>query len=224
MRQEYLEKLLEKKRLCRVLLLVRYILPLLSALAVLVFGFTLTVKASRGMDDLLISNLRLMLETFKNARDGTALRDIGVRNLYLLLIAGAVIFLVLYVISVAYAIFALWQLAFVARHGESNPEACRQHKILFVTYMPSRMLFALTNFAVLPLAAYPNYFSFIFAWLMPLIVEPEVLFNPALLVAFILSALAALLAFLAPVERALGLDIFTPDEEAEATRAGEDEN
>ncbi len=224
MKQDYFKKLLEKKRLCRALIFARYILPLLSALAVLILGFTFSVKAKRG-GDLLISNFRLMLETFKNAREGTVLRGVGVRNLYLLLIVGAVIFLILYLISVAYAVFALWQLAFVARHRESTPAACRQRKILFVTYMPSRTIFLLSNFALLPLAAFPNYFSFIFRWLMPLLVGTEILLNPALLVALCLLVLTAVLAFfLAPVERALQLDIFTPDEEGVIQPAAESDD
>lgn len=224
MKQKYLEKLLERKRLCHVLIFVRYILPLLSALIVLVFGFTFSVKAKRG-GDLLISNFRLIFETFKNAREGGAsLRGIGVRNLYLLLIAGAVVFIVLYLISVAYAVFALWQLAFVAKYRNSNPEACRQRKILFVTYMPSRAIFSLSNFALLPLAAFPNYFSFIFSWLMPLLVGTEILSNPAPLVAFLLLLLATALGIvLAPVERALALDIFIPDEERELAATAERE-
>ena len=218
MKQKYLEKLLERKRLCHILVFARYILPLLSALAVLVFGFTFSVKAKRG-GDLLISNFRLIFETFKNAREGGAsLRGVGVRNLYLIMVAGAVIFIVLYFISVVYAVFALCQLAFVARNKECNPEACRQRKILFVTYMPSRVFFVLSNFALLPLAAFPNYFSFIFSWLMPALVGTEILLNPALLVSLCLLVLAALLGIvLAPVERALKIDIFTPDEEGKLT-------
>ncbi|MBQ9802339.1 MAG: hypothetical protein IJW51_04645 [Clostridia bacterium] len=205
----------EKRERCwRVLVWARYLLPLVTALVLLISGSFYHVFALQSGKSIRVSVLRLCFNTLKSARayllseNGVA----GVRNFYLFLMIGAILLLLFFVIALLLALFALYALrrATVARAAQDVEEE-KHAKILLRAFLPNRVVMALVNALLLPLAFYPEVFSLICGQSLTVSggITLYVRLNVTALVVSLLTLATFALAFvIRRRERALGLDMF----------------
>lgn len=203
----------------RVLLCVRYLLPLFSALLMLLMGIFYNVYAVQGGRAAQLSVLRLCFNTLKSARAYMMGSNVvaGVRNFYLVLIIGAVCFMLLFLVSVVLSCFAVYSLYRVwrARAGGNFVEE-KNAKVLFRAILPNRVVMGISNALLLPLALFPEFFAFVCGRFLTVSGGTAVFvrFNVTSAVALALFLLTVVLAFyLRRLERVVGLDLFFIEEE-----------
>lgn len=146
------------------LILLRYSLPAVAALILLVLGLFHNVYASQGGREIGVSILPLWFSTLKSARTYLLGGDIvaGGRAFYTVLAFCAVLVALLFVISIAACVFSLCTLWRVSRARASGDEkAEREAKILFRAFLPNTGWLLLANLSILPLALFPELFSLI---------------------------------------------------------------
>lgn len=203
----------------RVLLCVRYLLPLFSALLVLLMGAFYNVYAVQGGRAVQFSVLRLCFNTLKSARAYMMGSEVvaGVRNFYLVLIIGAACFMLFFLVSVALSCFAAYSLYRVwrARACEDRAEE-KNAKVLFRAVLPNRALMSISNALLLPFAFFPEFFTFVCGRFLTVSGTTAVFvrFNVTSVVATVLFLFTVVLAvYLQYHERAVGLDLFFIEEE-----------
>ncbi|MBR2010388.1 MAG: hypothetical protein IKA06_01380 [Clostridia bacterium] len=214
----------EGEKRVRVLIYVRYLLPLLSALLMIIMGLFYNVFALQGGKKVQLCVLRLCFNTLKSARAYMMGAEVvaGVRNFYLLLIIGAACFIVLFLLAAFEAGFALYILYRTLRAravGDSEEE--KRAKVLFRAVLPNRIVMWLSNALVLPLALFPEFFSFVCGRFLTVSGSSifYVRFNVTATVTGVLVLVTLALAlYLRRYERALGLDLFFIDEAEDDTQ------
>lgn len=213
----------EMERRVRVLLFARYLLPLISALCVVVVGLFYNVFAVQGGKRVQLCVLRLCFNTLKSARAYMMGAEVvaGVRNFYLVLVIGAVCFIFLFLLSVAHAVFALYMLYRTLRaRAVGDSEAEKRAKVLFRAVLSNRVMMWISNALVLPLALFPEFFSFVSGRFLAVSGSNTfyLRFNVTATVTAVFVLLTLVLAlYLRRYERAVGLDLFFIEEEEEAT-------
>ena len=207
---------------------VQYSLPLVTAAVLLLLGAFYNVSAMQLGRPVRISVLRLLLNTLKSARMyllGDTVSD-GVRNFYLLLVVGAVLLMLFFLLSVAVSIFALCTLRRMrAAVAEGDSDGVKQAKILFCAFVPNRVLLFTLHAAVLPLALFPELFSLICSRFLTVSGGQSfyVRLNPVLLVVgILLIGLLVLTVLLRHCAGDVGLDPFLTKEEDDEDSDGAD--
>ena len=209
----------EMERRVRVLLYVRYLLPLLSALLVVVVGLFYNVFAVQNGKRVQLCVLRLCFNTLKSARAYMMGAEVvaGVRNFYLVLMIGAACFIVLFLLSVVHAVFAIYMLyRTLCARAAGDKEAEKRTKVLFRAVFSNRVMMWISNALVLPLALFPEFFSFVCARFLTVSGGNTfyLRFNTTALVAAVFVLLTLVLAlYLRRYERAVGLDLFFIEEQ-----------
>lgn len=212
----------------------RYLAPVLAAVLLPLLGGFYNVAAVQMGQELRLSLLRLSFTTLKNARlallAGEALAA-GVKSFYVLLAVCAVLALLLYLGALFFAGFALrivWRAYRARRHDDG--EAVREAGIWMTAFLRSRGFLLFTNLMILPLAFFPELFSFLCGRLLGVGLTDAyfVRFNPVALAVSLLLLLALVLSvYTRRFEAALGLDLFSVGgaaerEETEETSENDD--
>ncbi|MBE6603713.1 MAG: hypothetical protein E7636_05230 [Ruminococcaceae bacterium] len=215
------------ERRVRMLLFARYLLPLLSALCVVVVGLFYNVFALQGGKRVQLCVLRLCFNTLKSARAYMMGAEVvaGVRNFYLVLMIGAACFIVLFLLSVAQAVFAVYMLyRTLCARAAGDKEAEKRAKVLFRAVLSNRVMMWISNALVLPLALFPEFFSFVCTRFLTVSGGSIIYlrFNiTAIVTAFFVLLTLALALYLRRYERAVGLDLFFIEEEEDEADDGE---
>lgn len=203
------------------LILLRYALPGFVALTVLVFSLFHNVYASQGGREIGVSILPLWFSTLKAARTYLLGGDVvaGGRAFYTVLALCAVIAALFFVISMAACVFSLYSLRRVMRaRAAADEKGEREAKILFRAFLPGRGWLVLTNLLSLPLAIFPEIFSFVCGRFLTASKGQAlyIRFNTTAAVALVLLLAVLLLAvYERRHARDAGLDLFYIKEEAE---------
>lgn len=211
----------KRERRWRVLVWTRYLLPLVTALALLISGSFYHVLALQSGKSIRVSVLRLCFNTLKSARAYLLSTNSvpGVRNFYLFLLVGAALMMLFFVIAVLFSIFALCMLYRAARaNAVGDSEGEKRAKILIRAFLPNRVMMALVNALLVPLAFYPELFSLMCGQSLTVSggITLYVRFNvTALLVSLLTLATLVLALLIRRRERTLGLDLFDDAEDAE---------
>ncbi len=217
------------ERRVRMLLFARYLLPLLSALLVVVVGLFYNVFAVQNGKRVQLCVLRLCFNTLKSARAYMMGAEVvaGVRNFYIVLMIGAACFIVLFLLSVAHAIFALYMLYRTLRaRAAGDKEAEKRTKVLFRAVFSNRVVMWISNALVLPLALFPEFFSFVCARFLTVSGGNTfyLRFNTTAVVAAVFALLTLVFAlYLRRYERAVGLDLFFIEEEEDEEEEWEED-
>lgn len=203
------------------LVLLRYALPAIAALILLILGAFHNVYASQGGRKIGVSILPLWFSTLKSARTYLLGLDVvaGGRAFYTVLILCAVLAALFFVISLAACAFSLYTLRRVSRaRAAGDLKGEREAKILFRAFLPNRGWLLLANFSILPLALFPEIFSFVCGRFL------AASRGQALYIRFNVTAIVTLVLLLAVLiltvyeyrhASAVGLDLFYIKEEGE---------
>lgn len=148
----------------RKLIFMRYLLPLFTAVLLPILGLFYNVYSLQLGRRVQVSVLQLWFNTVKATRayllDGNAVAS--TRNFYVFLSVGAILVAVLFLISLLFAAFTLFVLYRVVNaRARGDKAAEKEAKILLKAFLPNRVWLAITNVLVLPLALFPELFSFI---------------------------------------------------------------
>lgn len=203
-----------------VLLLLRYVLPLVTACTLVVLGAFYNVYGTQAGRPMRLSVWRLLFSALKNAREyllGTSPTP-AVRNFYILLLSVSLVLILLFLASVvlsAFALYTVWRVKKAREQGERQEE--KRAKILLCTFLPNRKAMAFSNLLLLPLAFFPEVFSLISAG--QALVQGR-LFSvrcnvTAVVAAALLLLTVALSLFLWRRERDLGMDLYCIEEEGQ---------
>ncbi len=205
-------------RKMRALVISRYLLPVFVAVVLLILGFFHNVFTSQGGQELGVSLLALWANSIKAARayllEGDAVA--GGKAFYRVILFSACAVAVLFLVSLLCALFALYVLRRVVRaHGKNDREGEKEAKILFRAFLPNRAWLFVSNLLVLPLALFPEIFSFVCGRFLAASKGQAlyVRFNvTAVVVLLFLLALLVVAVFERRLSRSLGLDLFFVDE------------
>lgn len=206
-------------RKTRTLVILRYLLPVFSAAVLLILGFFHNVFASRGGEELGVSLLPLWANSIKAARayllEGDAAA--GGKAFYRMILFSACTVAVLFLISLLSSLFALYVLRRVMRaRAENDRKGEREAKILLRAFLPNRAWLFVANLLVLPLALFPEIFSFVCGRFLAaskgqaLYIRFNVI---AVAVLVLLLTVLAVAVFEHRLSRSVGLDLFYADED-----------
>ena len=148
----------EAENRLRVLCTLRYLLPLLWALLLLVLGFFYNIRAGRlGR----LSLWHLLFNTVKQARAALLTGQVAdaARSYYVLLLVGAFLAALAALAALIFALFALY--TYVIATGRRSVSECRRAKILFRAVFPNRAALLFSNLLLLLPALFPLYFSIV---------------------------------------------------------------
>ncbi len=206
-------------RKTRALVLLRYLSPVFVAAVLLILGFFHNVFASQGGHELGVSLLPLWANSIKAARtyllEGDAVA--GGKAFYGMILLCACTVAVLFLVSLLSSIFTLYVLWRVMRaRAENDSKGEREAKILFRAFLPNRAWLFVTNLLVLPLALFPEIFSFVCGRFLAASRGQAmyIRFNvTAVAVSLLLLALLVAAVLERRFSRDLGLDLFFVDEE-----------
>ena len=223
--------LLRRAGVQRKLIFARYLLPLFSALLLPILGVFYNVSSLQLGRRVQVSVLQLWFNTVKATRAYLLGGDVvaSTRNFYVFLSVGAVLVAVLFLVSLLFAAFALFVLYRTVRAAaRGDKTAQREAKILLKAFLPNRVWMAITNVLVLPLALFPELFSFICGRFLT-ISGSNAIYIRCNVTAIVIAVLCLISLVLAVInrkwERAQGLDLFFVEEEDEeqAEEAAEEE-
>ena len=203
----------------RAVVLLRYAMPLFIAAVLFILGFFHNVFASQGGHELGVSLLPLWANSIKAARtyllEGDAVA--GGKAFYGMILFCACTAAMLFLVSLLSSIFTLYVLRRVMRaRAENDSKGEREAKILFRAFLPNRAWLFVTNLLVLPLALFPEIFSFVCGRFL------AASRGQALYIRFNVTTIAVSLLLLALLVTAVlerrfsskvGLDLFFVDEE-----------
>ncbi len=212
---------LKREEVQRALVYLRYLLPLFSAVLLLLLGLFYNVYSLQLGRRVQVSVLQLWFNTLKATRsyllNGNAVT--GTRNFYVFLAIGAVLVAFLFLLSLLFAALMLYVLRRVASaHARGDRKAEKEAKILLYAFLPNRIWAAVTNLLLLPFALFPELFSFICGRFLTVSGGNAIYIrlNVVALVIGILSLCTLVLAiYNKRAERALGLDLFFIDDDGE---------
>ncbi len=213
-------------RRLQVLLCLRYALPLFCALLLLCLGPFYNVLATAAGKPMRLSVLRLSFHTLKNARVYLMGAEpvAAVRNFYILIVLLTLFLILLFLLSVAFALFAMYTLyrtKGARARGDLQEE--RRAKILLRAVIPNRTVLAISNVLVLPLALFPEIFSFVSGRFS--VATANVFYVrcnvTAIVVAVFVLVTLALAVYLRRYERALGADLYAIEDGEEAEKTEE---
>lgn len=147
-----------------VLFWLRLLLPMVAAFLFFAFGAFYNVFAMQNGRPVRLSVLRLLFHTLKNAREYLlgAAPSPAVKDFYVMLVTVIVILLILFLVSVCLSVFAFyvtWRVRQARLCGDMAKE--RRLKILFRAILPNRKVMMLSHFLLLPLAFFPEIFSWL---------------------------------------------------------------
>lgn len=203
----------------RALIILRYLSPVFVAAVLLILGFFHNVFASQGGQEIGVSLLPLWVNGIKAARayllEGDAVA--GGKAFYRVILFSACTVAVLFLISLLSSLFALYVLRRVLRaRAENDRKGEKEAKILLRAFFPNRAWLFVTNLLVLPLALFPEIFSFVCGRFL-VASKGQALyirFNvTAVVVLLLLLAVFAMAAFERRFSRSVGLDLFFFDED-----------
>lgn len=199
----------------RVLIYLRYVLPALTGVTLLVLSFFYLVEYDQSGEAYVQTLFRFYYNTLSASHGyiGGGNMQAGKNALYGWLTAGAVCGILLYLLGLFFAVFSCILFFCAFRHREENAAAQRA-KLLFKIAFPNRVCLFLSNCLFLPVALFPSYFSMV-AGKVAGVSSAELLHverNVPLIVTVALTALTLVLAVFAAVwEEREHLDPFRLD-------------
>ena len=199
--------------LCRKLIVLRYVLPLVSSIVLLISGLCHSVSAIQGGTRIWVSPIQLCFNTIKNARAHFLAGGNANGTLYGLFMAGGIIAILCFLAALGFAVFSLSQLYIVTT--ATDPAVARRAKIRHKTVFPSRVFLFLSHLPLLVPALFAEYVSFINRRFSGSNAALRVKCNVTLiLLLLLLFATLALARVLAPQEKKCDLDLFDTEEKA----------
>ena len=210
-----------KRALPEALVIARYLLPVVSALVLLVMSCFYTVRGAMLGKRYEISLIRLYANTFSGTHRylGTEGTSAG-NTLYAALSIGAIVGALCFLVAVFLAVLAAVTALRAFRAGHASEESNRM-KLIFKVAFPNRVCLFLSNLLLLVPAVFPHYYSYIGSRYVT-VSGSSILYvirNRPLIVLAVLAALTLLLALIIPrYERARHMNMFLvtreePDDE-----------
>lgn len=200
-----------RNNVAEILIWARYMLPLLTALSLLVIGFFYNVRVSSFGKRYEISLARLLGNTITGTHNylGGELKE-ATTTFYAILSVGAIVSILCYLIALFLTGLAAYTAYRAFRAGHESKESNR-HKLIFKIAFPNRVCLFLSGALLLIPAAYPYFLSFVGS--RALIIGGEsvvfVLRNRPLIAVAILTAVTLVLAIIIPrLERRKKLNMF----------------
>lgn len=200
-----------RQNLPQIAVYTRYVLPVISALVLLVLGWFYNVQIASAGGIYEVSLFRLYGSTISGTHKYLGGETAAERSwFYGLLSVGAILCILCYVILLFLACLAAYTAIRAFRLGHEN-EAANRYKVLFKIAFPNRFLLFLSNAFLLLPVCYPHFVSFVGSRFLGIGGEGVmyVLFNRPLLIMGILVALTLILAFaIRNVERRKKMNMF----------------
>ncbi|MBQ9098429.1 MAG: hypothetical protein IJY50_03275 [Clostridia bacterium] len=207
----------------------RYLLPAIMGLVSLVLGCLYLVRVAQSGARAEVSLVRLYLNTFVGAHNYLGGTTNETANwFYGLLVTGAIVGIVLYLLAMGLAIFVAVAAVRAFRAGHESEESNRM-KLLFKIVFPNRICLFLSHLLLLVPLLFPEYFSCIGKHFL-LIGGESVIYvmlnRPLIVAAVMLVLILALAVGINPYERRKKMNMFLlwhPDEIGDGDAAEEDE-
>ena len=207
----------------------RYLLPVITGLVAFVLGCLYLVRVAQSGSRAEVSLVRLYLNTFVGAHNYLGGTTSETANwFYGLLVAGAVVGVVIYLLAMALAVFAAVTAIRAFRAGHESEESNRM-KLLFKIVFPNRVCLYLSHLLLLIPLLFPEYFSGIGKHFL-LIGGESVIYvmlnRPLIVVAVMLVLTLGLAVLINTYERRKKMNMFLlwhPDEFEDDDAAQEDE-
>lgn len=186
----------------RAAIYLRYLFPVLTGVVLTVLSFFYLVRYYQGGEAYVQTLFRFYYNTLSASHQylGSGNTQAGKNALYGWLTAGAVGGILLYLLGMFFAVFALVLFLRAFRKSEETA-AARRMKVLFKIAFPNRVCLFLSNCLFLPVALFPSYFSMV-AGKVAGVSRTEILYverNIPLIVTAVLTVLTLALAIFAAV-------------------------